>query len=47
MRDAEHMPYIAEELKRSNLQSESILLEFDIVNMFPNIDNDFGLKTKF
>ena len=43
IRDTRHICNIIDELNRSNLPSESILVGFDIVNMFPNIDNNFGL----
>ena len=42
-----HMLNIFGELNRSNFPSESILVGFDIVNMFPSIDNSFRLKTAF
>ena len=38
---------IIDKLSRSNLLSESILVGFDIANMFPSFDNNFGLKTVF
>ena len=44
-RDTGHMLSIVDELNRSNCPSESILVGFDIANMFPRTDNDFGLKT--
>ena len=47
IRDTGHVLNIADELNRSNFPSESILVGFDIVNMFPSIDNNFGLKTVF
>ena len=47
IRDTGHMLNIVDELSRSNLPSESIVVEFDIVNMFPSIDNDVGLKAVF
>ena len=47
LKDMTHMPNIVDELNRSNLLSESILVGFDIVNMFPSIDNNFKLKTVF
>ena len=36
-----------DELKRSNLPSESVLVAFIIVTMFARIDNNFGLKKVF
>ena len=47
LRDMAHMPNIVDELNRSNLPSESILVGFDTVNMFSSIDNNFRLKTVF
>ena len=38
---------IVDELNISNLPSESILVGFDIFNIFPSIDNNFGLKMVF
>ena len=36
---------IIDEIINSNLPINSILLGFDIVNMFPSIDNKSGLKS--
>ena len=47
IRDTGHILNIVDELNRSNLPSESILVGFDIVNMFPSIDNNFRLKMVF
>ena len=47
LRDTGHILNIVDELNRSNLPSESILVGFDIVNMFPSIDNNFRLKIVF
>ena len=47
LRDTGHILNIVDELNRSNLPSESILVGFDFVNMFPSIDNNFRLKTVF
>ena len=47
IRHTGHMLNIVDELNRSNLPSESILVEFDTVNMFPSTDNIFGSKTVF
>ena len=47
IRDTGHILNIVGELNRLNLSSESLLVGFDIVNMFPRIDNNFGLKTVF
>ena len=35
---------IIDETNISNLSTNSILVRFDIVNMFPSIDNKSGLK---
>ena len=45
--DTGQMPSIVDELNRSNLPSESMIVGCDIVNMFPNIDNNFRLETVF
>ena len=37
IRDTRHMLNIVDELNRLNLACESILVGFDIVNMFPSI----------
>ena len=47
IRDTGLMVNIVDELNRLNLRSGSILVRFDIVNMFPNINNNLGLKTVF
>ena len=36
-----------DELDRSNLPSESIVVGFDIVNIFPSINNNFEMKAVF
>ena len=36
---------IIDEINNSNLPTNSILAGFDIVNMFPSIDNKSGLKS--
>ena len=40
----EHMVEITDELSNSNLPTNSTLVEFDIVKMYPSIYNEFGLK---
>ena len=45
--DTGHMLNIVDELNSSNLSSEYIPVGFEIANMFPSIDNNFGLKTVF
>ena len=47
IRDTGHTLNIVDELNRSNLPCESTLVGFDIVNMFPSVYNDVGLKTVF
>ena len=47
IRDTGHVLNTFDELNRSNLPSEFILVGFDIVNIFPSIDNNFGFKTVF
>ena len=46
IRDMEHMANIVEELLW-NLLSKSVIVGFDIVNIFPSIDNKFLLNTVF
>ena len=36
-----------DELDRLNLPSESIVVGFDIVNIFPSINNNFEMKAVF
>ena len=40
----EHRVEITDELSNSNLPTNSTLVEFDIVKMYPSIYNEFGLK---
>ena len=47
MRNTGHMLNIVDKVNRLNLLSEFIQVGFDIVNMFPTIDNNIGLKTVF
>ena len=47
IRDTGHMLNIVDEFNRSNLPSESIIVGFDIVSMFPSIDNEFGYKAVY
>ena len=45
IKDTGHMLDIKDEINNSNLPTNSILVGFDIVNMFPSIDNKSGLKS--
>ena len=45
IKDTGHMLDIIDEINNFNLPSNSILVSFDIVNMFPSIDNKSGLKS--
>ena len=47
IRHTGHMLNTVDELNRWNLPTESLLVGFDIINMFPSIDNNFGLKMVF
>ena len=47
IRNTGHILNVVDELNRSNLLSESIPVGFDIVNIFPSFDNDFGLIAVF
>ena len=40
----EHRVEITDELSNSNLPTNSTLVEFDIVKMYPSIYNEFRLK---
>ena len=44
IKDTGHMLDIIDEINNSNLPTNSILVGFYIVNMFPSIDNKSGLK---
>ena len=44
IKDTEHMLDIIDETNSSSLPSNSILVGFDIVNMFPSIDNKSCIK---
>ena len=45
IKDTEHMLNIIDEINNSNLPTNSKLVSFDIVNMFPSIDNKSVLKS--
>ena len=45
IKDTGNMLDIIDEINNSNLPTNSILVGFDIVNMFPSIDNKSGLKS--
>ena len=45
IKDTGHMLDIIDEINNSNLPTNSVLVGFDIVNMFPSIDNKSGLKS--
>ena len=47
IRDTGHVLNTVDELNRSNLLSQSILVGFDIVNIFSSTDNNFGMKMVF
>ena len=44
IKDTNHMLDIIDNLNDSNLPDNSVLVSFDIVNMFPSIDNESGIK---
>ena len=45
IKDTGHMLDIIDEINNSNLPTNSILVGFDTVNLFPSIDNKSGLKS--
>ena len=45
IKDTNHMLDITENLNSLDLPLSFILKIFDIINMFPNIDNNFGLSS--
>ena len=42
--DTEHLLQIIDNINPNGLPNDAILVSFDIVNMFPNIDNIKGIK---
>ena len=36
---------IIDDMNNSNLSSSAILVSFDVVNMFPSIDNNMGIAS--
>ena len=44
IKDTSHMLNIIDNLNDSDLPENSILVSFDVVNMFPSIDNESGIK---
>ena len=44
IKDSSHMLDIIDELNLNNLPTDSILFSFDVINMFPSIDNKSGLE---
>ena len=45
IKDTGHMLDIIDQINNSNLPTNSIIVGFGIVNIFPNIDNKSGLKS--
>ena len=45
IKDTGHMLDITDEINNSNLPTYSILVGFDMVKMFPSVDNKSGLKS--
>lgn len=44
IKDTQHLLKIIDELNSKELPSDAILVSFDIVNMFPSIDNKMGIS---
>ena len=45
IKDNCHMLEIIDDMNNSNLSSSAILVSFDVVNMFPSIDNNMGIAS--
>ena len=45
MNDIYHMLEIIDDINNSNLNSNAILVSFDVVNMFPSIHNNMGIAS--
>ena len=45
IKDNCHMSDIIDDMNNSNLSSSAILVSFDVVNMFPCIDNNMGITS--
>ena len=45
IKDTNHMSDIIDDLNNLNLYPESVLVSFDIINMFPTIDDRMGIKS--
>ena len=45
IKDTNHMLDIIDDLNNLNLHTESVLVSFDIINMFPSIDNKMGINS--
>ena len=45
IKDTCHMLEIIDDMNNSNLSSSTILVSFDVVNMFPSIDNNMGIAS--
>ena len=44
VRDTAHMLDIIDELNTKGVQNQDLLVSFDVINMFPSIDNRTGLE---
>ena len=45
IKDTNHMLDIIDDLNNLNLHPESVLVSFDIINIFPSIDNKLGINS--
>ena len=45
IKDTNHMLDIIDDLNNLNLHLESVLVSFDIINIFPSIDNKLGINS--
>ena len=44
IKDTSHILHIIDKLNESDRPENSVLVSFDVVNMFPSIDNESGIK---
>ena len=45
LKDTNHLLDIIDDLSNLNLHPESVLVSFDVINMFPSIDNKMGINS--
>ena len=45
IKDTGHLLEMIDEINTKGIPAATILVSFDVVNMFPNIDNERGIRT--